>query len=78
MNKFGKFIDYVHSFYGPDGVYPLGVTKDMITESTLSYVNQLEPGEFCGDSIDREKVRDIMIDDFDLSVNNIFSSSVVQ
>ena len=75
MNKsqdFIRFVDYVYSFYGRDGVYPLGVTREQISASTMRYISMLEPDEFCGDSIDRERVRDIMIDDFDLSTNGVF------
>lgn len=75
MNKsqdFIRFIDYVHSFYGRDGVYPLGVSRDQIAAGTLSYISIIEPNEFCGDSVDRERVRDIMIDDFDLSTDSVF------
>ena len=69
---FIRFIDYVYDFYGPYGVYPLGVTREQLSASIMRYVSMLEPDEFCGDSVDRERVRDIMIDDFDLSTEGVF------
>jgi hypothetical protein len=69
---FVRFVDYVYNFYGPHGVYPLGVTRDEIAASTMSYLSGIQPGEFCGDSADRERVRDIMIDSFDLSTVGVF------
>jgi hypothetical protein len=69
---FIRFVDYVYNFYGPHGVYPLGVTREQLSAGIMSYVSMLEPGEFCGDSVDRERVRDIMIDDFDLSTEGVF------
>jgi hypothetical protein len=59
-----EFVDYVMSFYGSDGIYPMGATEDMIQEATQKYIN--DGGDFCGDSFDREFVRDIMIQDYDL------------
>lgn len=69
---FIRFIDYVYNFYGPHGVYELGITREQIAASTMRYISMLEPDEFCGDSVDRERVRDIMIDDFDLSTVGVF------
>lgn len=67
MDKYLKFVDYVYSFYGRNGIYPMvGVTKKMITESTMYYLDTLCMNDFCGDSLDRERVRDIMINQFDL------------
>lgn len=66
MDKYLKFVDYVYSFYGRNGIYPCGVTKKMITESTMYYLDTLGLGDFCGDSLDRERVRDIMVKKFDL------------
>ena len=69
---FIRFIDYVYNFYGPYGSYPLSVTREQLSASTMRYISMLEPGEFCGDSVDRERVRDIIIDDFDLSTVGVF------
>lgn len=61
-----KFIDYVLSFYGPDGIYPMGATNEMIIDATIEYLTT--PGtKWCGgDSFDREMVGIIMIKRFGL------------
>jgi len=62
MNDFSEFIDYCLSFYGPGGLYDQGRTKEQIAWATLYYLDscndQVEWGD--GDSLDRERVRDIM------------------
>ncbi len=61
------FVVYVESFYGdvPDAIYPMGATPKQILEATQQYISKGEI-EFCGDSLDRENVRDIMIEQFGL------------
>jgi len=59
------FIDYVDSFYNEkSGLYPIkGLTKKMIVDATQKYINSLNE-EYTwgdGDSIDRERVRDIIL-----------------
>lgn len=60
-----KFIDYMLTFYGPTGVYKYGFTREQIRLATVAYQHSLHlayPGqEFCGDSVDRERVRDIVL-----------------
>lgn len=66
MNKHKEFIDYVLSFYGPEGLYPMGVTRDDVAVATgmrIILCRALDI-EFGGDTFDRESVRDILIDDF--------------
>ena len=77
-----NFIDYVYSFYGcPDDVlYPLVkdnrmVTKLEIYQAFKVYKARLETasaGSFYtwgdGDSLDRERVRDILIDQFNFTL----------
>jgi hypothetical protein len=65
MNNKEEFYDYVLSFYGPDGIYPIGATLDMVMEATEKYLQQPET-IFEGDSFDREHVRDIMLRDYGL------------
>ena len=52
-----KFIDYCMSFYGPEGLSPMGMTPEEITKAArlISLWGDLE-----GDSVDRERVRDIV------------------
>ena len=78
-----NFIDYVYSFYGcpNDNLYPLIkdnrlVTKGEIYSALQVYKARLETasaGSFYtwgdGDSLDRERVRDILIQDFDFVLN---------
>ena len=70
------FVDYVDSFYGQnDPLYPLvyqgqPLTKTDILQATIVYLDQCQNDdfEFCtwgdGDSLDRERVRDILLDKF--------------
>lgn len=65
------FLAYVESFYGKGGIYDMGATPAMIIEATKQLMIQVgtnpeDSFSFCGDSVDREKVRDIMIDQFGL------------
>ena len=63
------FIAYVDSFYNEkDGVYPIkGMTNSMVIKGVQTYITQigesdsLEWGD--GDSVDRERVRDIILAD---------------
>ena len=64
-----RFIDYVLSFYGKDGIYATEFgqpfTRDEIEKATEQYiqaiVNQIPQWEFDGDSMDRENVRDYVL-----------------
>ena len=73
MNEnFLDFVNYCYSFYGaPDALYPMGVTKEQIAYATLMYLDACAYYEKFkgdgipytwgdGDSLDRERVRDIM------------------
>jgi hypothetical protein len=62
------FYHYVLSFYGENGIYKMGATLDMVMEATQKYINSSD--EFYGDSFDREHVRDIMIDTYQLQFPN--------
>ena len=79
-NELENFIDYVYSFYGQnDPVYPmksivgnLPLDKSAILDATYEYlstINKRKSDTFTwggGDSLDRERVRDIMISKFNL------------
>ena len=58
-----KFYVYVRSFYGRDGLYPMGATVHDIIAATKILVGAVGDA-FEGDSMDREDVRDILIKDF--------------
>ena len=72
------FIEYVWSFYGTDDpVYPIsGLTKGMIVVGTYIYrqycLDDSKPEMQWGDvdSLDREHVRDIILDIFNLKWGN--------
>ena len=66
------FLDYVDSFYNPKkGIYPIkGLTYDMIFTATLKYVSS-QTKDYTwggGDSVDRERVRDIILADNGLTL----------
>ena len=70
MNNFNEFIDYVLSFYGAAGIYPENKrTKEQIAYATTMYLDACTYYESegidgftwgYGDSLDRERVRDLM------------------
>lgn len=63
-----QFIRYVNSFYGPGGVYDMGATPGQIIEATGALLNKSGLDVVLGeDSVDRERVRDIMIERFGLT-----------
>ena len=63
-----EVVTYVEGFYGnvPDAIYPIGATLIMILEETQKCWNIHGIENFCGDTVDRERVRDIMIKDYGL------------
>ena len=71
MNSLQEFVDYVWSFYAPDSeLYPIqGLTKKDIFDAFNVYVNRIENdnNEYYtwgyGDSLDRERVRDIILEE---------------
>lgn len=61
------FYDYVQSFYGKHGVYPIkGATRKLIVRATDRYLGYIGIESFGFDTYDREKVRDILFDEFHL------------
>ena len=73
-----EFVDYVDSFYGQnDPIYPMmsretkqPLTKFDIKRATQNYLTMCldDTNKFCiwgdGDSFDREKVRDILLNEY--------------
>jgi len=72
MSNLQEFYDYVFSFYGDGGLYPMNATLDLIEKATLTHLQilELQGNQFCGDSIDRECVRDLLISKYKLSFPN--------
>ena len=62
------FIDYTLTFYGPDGIYPMGANRTVVLNATNDIIKiaEIKGEEFCGDSIDRELVRDLLISKYNL------------
>jgi len=66
------FIDYVMSFYGADGLYPIqGINRTLVRKAIndLIRIAKIKGQVFLGDSIDREQVRDLLISKYNLSFN---------
>mgnify|MGYP003330686591 CR=1 FL=1 len=57
------FTRYVLDFYGDGGIYDYGFTSSEVKMATELYKMKLAADNwgFCGDTIDRENVRDIVL-----------------
>ena len=71
VNTLCDFIAYVDSFYNEkSGIYPIkGMTDMMVIKAVQKHVTSVGMN-FCADSVDREKVRDIILADNNLIFNN--------
>ena len=60
-NALVEFITYVDDFYNAkSGIYPInGMTDKMVLNAVKKYI-ATNAKSFCGDSLDRERVRDII------------------
>lgn len=64
---FREFRNYVLSFYGYDGLYPIaGLNVGKVEVAIMDYIKMCsDPQNFFewgdGDSVDRERVRDILV-----------------
>ena len=69
VNTLCDFIAYVDSFYNAEtGIYPInGMTNQMVINGVQTYITQIGESESLewggGDSVDRERVRDIILAD---------------
>ena len=84
-NELSNFIDYVDSFYGQnDPVYPmksivgdLPLDKSAILDATYEYLSTISKRKSDtytwggGDSLDRERVRDIILSDYDFFLTHL-------
>ena len=61
-----NFVEYVFDFYGDNGIYDMGATRDQIVDAIKICFDKFGEENFCSDSVDRERVRDIMIEEFGL------------
>ena len=72
MTDLQGFMDYVWEFYNPtDGIYPIkGLTITDVFHAIEIYIERIEKGDLeyvhyswgDGDSLDRERVRDILLE----------------
>ena len=73
MNSLEEFVEYVWSFYGEhdDTLYPIkGLEKEHILDAFYIYEDRILKGDLeyahyswgDGDSLDRERVRDIILE----------------
>ena len=77
MTNFAEFIEYVLLFYGKDGIYSRNRTREQVAYATTVYLDACSYYEQQdkkygsdfkvmvwggGDSLDRERVRDLMND----------------
>ena len=69
-NALVEFITYVDDFYNAkSGIYPInGMTDKMVLNAVKKYI-ATNAKSFCGDSLDRERVRDIILADNNLVFN---------
>ena len=67
-----EFIIQVKEFYGKGGIYDMGADDMQILMALTQHLKKVgyygkdNTGGFAADSVDREKVRDILISDFGL------------
>lgn len=61
MNKI-EFVNYVLKFYGKGGIYDFGASEGDVWRALEIRLNKYADVEFAGDSLDREYVRDIMLE----------------
>ena len=84
VKELNDFVDYVWSFYGEhdDTLYPIqGLTKKDIYDGYVIYLDRIEKGDIeyshyswgDGDSVDREHVRDIILENPKFKQVNRFS-----
>ena len=83
LRQIADFVDYVDSFYGTnDPLYPLflngkALTKEHIRHATIVYLDRCNNDDFelCtwgdGDSLDRERARDILTEKFGYENDNV-------
>ena len=67
VNQICDFVAYVDSFYNEkSGLYPIkGMTNSMVINAVKKHIEKVGQ-EFCADSVDREKIRDIILEDNNL------------
>jgi hypothetical protein len=57
-----EFVDYCLDFYGTGGIYDFGATKENVEEAVKIRLERHNDIQWDADSVDREMVRDIMLE----------------
>ena len=74
-SSFNDFIEYCKSFYGYGGLYDQGRSREQIAYATCIYLDAIAHYDSDvyswgdGDSLDRERVRDILTDVMGMTIN---------
>tara|TARA_R110001592_G_scaffold238371_1_gene498004 strand:- start:348 stop:587 length:240 start_codon:yes stop_codon:yes gene_type:complete len=68
IKDYKDFINYVYEFYGKGKIYDMKATKEQVVLATMIRLDtpRHKKFPFNGDSADREIVRDILINEFNL------------
>lgn len=86
LSERDAFVDYIMSFYGPDGTwsefFDHKLTKDIVEKYVDKFINKRET-DFDGDSFDRELFRDFLlvklgisdINEVELNISSFFSEA---
>lgn len=61
-----NFMAYVGEFYGPGGIYDMGASVRQISDAMNILIERFGWASIAFDSVDRERVRDILIEDLGL------------
>ena len=57
-----EFVEYMLDFYGPDGIYDIGMTEAEVREALPIRLLERADLPFDGDTIDREICEQIIVD----------------
>ena len=70
VSQICNFLAYVGDFYAEGGVYDMGASSRQILDAFDIYANRVGYENLALDSVDREGVRDVMIEQFGLVFPN--------
>ena len=70
VSQICNFLAYVGDFYAEGGVYDMGASSRQILDAFDIYANRVGYEALALDSVDREGVRDVMIEQFGLVFPN--------
>ena len=70
VSQICNFLAYVGDFYAEGGLYDMGASSRQILDAFDIYANRVGYENLALDSVDREGVRDVMIEQFGLVFPN--------